>query len=267
MAEIEEQVKGQETKERDAMDGGFAVVDRERLIEDEVSAITPWYKRIVEMFTAPNKMLEECFSVEPTKGTAVGVVGCMLFSALAALLAFWNPINKTASMELFRLSGVAETQLEQKYSITMISGTIGVVIGIFINVFLTAIILHIIRAILKDKCKFSTLYKMLLIPRTVSLFVQCIDAALAIFIGVSGNVFSLQGLLANQLSAGGFMPYIINVLTLSSIIQLIYIAMGYKAVTHTNIKKGIIVVLIYQVISIFMSYGYGSFVASLMPAV
>ena len=44
-------------EERDTLDGCFAVVDRERLIEEETREITPWDKHFIHVFTAPEKML------------------------------------------------------------------------------------------------------------------------------------------------------------------------------------------------------------------
>lgn len=253
-------------EQRDAMDGGFAVVDRERLIEEETREITPWYKHFIHVFTAPGQMMEECFSIEPTKGASIGVVGCILFMTIYMLLTFMNPVTKMTTLETLRNSGIEENALNQTYSFSMISGTIGGVIGAFVMALLSAVLFQIVKAILKDRCKFGTIYKMILIATMVAMAIQCVDGLVAYAIGMSGNVFSIGLLLSDEMKKTALGVVLTSVISLSSIISMIYMAIGYKAMTHTTIKKGITAVVIVEVISIVFTYFYTSWVLNLQSS-
>ncbi len=149
-------------EERDAVDGGFAVVDRERLIEEETREITPWYKHFIHVFTSPEKMMQECFNEDPPKGASVGVVGAILFTVIYYILTFMNPQYKQSILDVLRAQGIAETALDNAYRLNMITLPIGTIIGIFISCLFAAIVLQIIKAIAKDKCKFGPIYKVML---------------------------------------------------------------------------------------------------------
>ena len=244
----------EKNKERDAMDGGFAVVDRERLIEEEVSSMTPWYKHFIHAFTAPGQMMEECLGIEPTKANSVGIIGCFVFTAIYTLLLLLNPINKRQTYEMLRLAGTQETALEQTYSVSVISGTIGSLIGVFFTTFITAILVQIVKAILKDRCKFSTIYKMLLLMTTVTMAVQCLDAATAWLIGVDNNVFSLKYLLSDSMKQTAMGVTLMGTFSLSGIIGIIYMVIGYKTITHSTLKKGIIAVAIVEIVMIGFTF-------------
>lgn len=258
MSEVEETKKDQ----RDQMDGGFAVVDRERLIEEEVRGVTPWYMHFIHVFTAPTKMMEECFTVEPTKGASIGVVGIILFSAIYMLISFANPIIKQTTLEMLRASGLDESKLQQTYEVSRISGTIGAVIGAFFSVLLTTILLQIVKAILKDRCKFGTMYKMAMIATMISYAILCVDGLLAYFIGVNGNVLSISFLLSEEMRTSVVGTLLSGVISLAGIVSLIYLVLGYKIVTHGTMKKAIIAIVITEAISIACSYGLTSIATS-----
>ena len=243
-----------EKDKRDEMDGGFAVVDRERLIEEEVRSVTPWYKHFIHVFTAPSKMMEECFSIEPTKGASIGAVGIILFSAIYMLLNFANPLIKIQTFEALRNAGIDESKLAQTYQVSRISGTIGGIIGAFISVFFTALLIQIVKAIVKDRCKFATVFKMVMIATTVSYAILCVDALVAILIGANGSVFSISFLMSEEMRKGVLGTLLAGTVSLANIISIIYMIMGYRVITHSTKKKAIIVVLIVEVILIAFSY-------------
>lgn len=243
-----------EKEKRDQMDGGFAVVDRERLIEEEVRAVTPWYKHFIHVFTAPTKMMEECFSIEPTKGASIGVVGIILFSAIYMLLNFANPLVKMQTFETLRNAGLDESKLAQTYEVSRISGTIGAIIGAFISVFFTTLLIQIVKAIVKDRCKFGTLFKMVMIATTISYAILCVDALVAILVGVNGSVFSVSFLMSEEMRKGALGATLAGIISLANIISIIYMIMGYRIVTHGTKKKAIMVILIVEIVSIALSY-------------
>lgn len=249
---------------RDTMDGGFAVVDRERIIEEEVHNVTPWYKHFINAFIEPSKMMEACFSMEPTKGASIGVVGGIIFSTIYVLVNLLNPINKAATYELLRASGVEEMSLDQSYSMRLIGGVFGGIIGFFFGVLVSAIVYQIIRMILRDKVKFGTLFKMLMVASMVAMSIQCVDAIISWIIGVSGNVFSVAWLLSEQTKATPVGLVLMSILTLPHIISIVYIAIGYKIITHTSLKKGILAVVINELLNIVLAYGIAIMTANMI---
>jgi len=253
-------------QQRDAMDGGFAVVDRERIIEEEIRNITPWYKHFIHVFTAPGQMMEECLAVEPTKCTSVGVVGSILFMVIATLISCFNPTVKLQSYETLRASGIEETALGQMYSISMVSGVIISVITIFLGALLSTVLFQIAKAILKDKCKFSTIYKMVLLATMVTAGIQCIDALIACILGMSDNVFSIGILLGDEINATAWGSVLTSTITLQGIMGMIFMVIGYKVITHTSIQKGIIAVVIVEFISVFFTYLITSWSLSMQAA-
>lgn len=252
-----------QNEQRDTMDGGFAVVDRERLIEEETREVTPWFMHFIHVFTAPSKMMEECFSVEPTKGGSVGVVGCLLFTTIMLLVNFFNPVMKASVLDAWRSVGIAEDSLNQMYSGSMIGGTIGGVIGVFIMALVNAVLFQIIKVILKDQCKFGTIYKMILLATMVTAAVQCVDAIAAYFIGMSGNIFSISILLSDEMKATTVGKMLSSLVSLGNIISIVYMVIGYKEMTHTTLKKGITAVAIVEIISIIGTYFLTSAASSL----
>ena len=241
-------------REPDAMDGGFAVVDRERIIEEEITNVTPWYKHFIHVFTAPGQMMEECLGIEPSKGGSIGVVGCILFTVIALLVSFMNPAIKMMTYEALRAQGTAETALAQTYSVAVISGTLGGIIGIFIGALISTILFQIVRVILKDKCKFATMYKMLLLATMVTMAIQCVDAILACLLGMSDSIFSIGIILSEEMKATALGSVLANSFTLQGIIGMAFMALGYKIITHTSIKKGIVAVIIVEIISMIGMY-------------
>lgn len=240
------------SKSADEMEGGFAVVDRERLIEEETRGVTPWHKFFFGAFTEPSKMMEECYGTEPFRGASYGVVGCILFTMLYTFITFLNPAMKAATIDALRLKGVAEESLSQTYSVSMISGIIGGTVGVFFGVFITAVIVQIIKAIAKDKASFSNIYKMLLIVQMVATSIMVVDAIAAYFIGITGSVFQLGSLLGDISQMPVMVQAVCGVLSLSNVISAIWFVLGYRAITHCATKKAVIIMIIYQIFGFIM---------------
>lgn len=258
---------GSKETERDALDGGFAVVDRERLIEEETREVTPWYKLFIMAFTSPGQMMEECFDSEPTKGGSVGAVGCILFTVINMLLVFFNPVTKIATMEQLRAGGITEESLEQVYSISMISGIVIGIITVFVSCLLTAILIQIIKAVLRDKGSFTNLYKMLLIASMVGLFVNCIDGAITYFLGMSEGIFTASIFLSDAMKSTALWSTLGSFISISNLVTFIIMIIGYKIVTHTSYARGAIVVIITQLISFAASYAYVDFALKMQASV
>lgn len=234
------------SKSADEMEGGFAVVDRERLIEEETRGVTPWHKFFFGAFTEPSKMMEECYGTEPFRGASYGVVGCILFTMLYTFITFLNPAMKAATIDALRLKGVAEESLSQTYSVSMISGIIGGTVGVFFLVFMAAVFLQIIKAIAKDKASFSNVYKMLLIGKMVATSINVVDAIAAYFIGITGSVFQIGSFFGDITQMPVMVQAVCGVLSLSNVISAIWFVLGYRAITHCATKKAVIIMIIYQ---------------------
>ena len=250
-------------EERDALDGGFAVVDRERLIEEETREITPWYKHFIHVFTSPEKMMEECFNQEPPKGASVGVVGTILFTVIYLILTFMNGQYKQVLFEQFRAQGIVETALDNTYSLTMVTGCIGGIIGVFFSCLIGGIVLFIIKAIAKDKGKFGTVYKVMLLASMVGLAVQSIDAAFGLILGQYGNIFSVAVLLSQEQLASPVLTTLASVASLQGIAQIIIMIIGYKVMAQISYKKATLMIVIYEVIMVGAQIGLSSMLLSL----
>ena len=257
-------------EERDTLDGGFAVVDRERLIEEETREITPWYKHFIHVFTAPEKMMEECFNQEPPKGASVGVVGTILFTVTYLLLISMNTEYKQVLFEQLRAQGLAESALDHTYKLSMVTGGIGGIIGVFISCLIGAIVLQVIKAIAKDKGKFGTIYKVMLLASMVGLAIQSIDAALGLVIGQYGTIFSLSTLLSPEQLANPVLTTLVSAASLQGIAQIIIMVIGYKVMAHVSYKKAIMILVIYEVLMVGSQIGITSMLMSItqgmMPA-
>lgn len=245
-----------EEKQRDSLDGGFAVVDREKLIEEETREITPWYKHFINVFVAPRQMMEENFYADPPKGNSVAIVGGLLFMIIAVLLTVMNPLTVEVTYEQFRASGIAEDMLKQKYMMAQISGVIGAVIGLFLGGLITAIGLQIAKLIAKDKIKFSMLYTLSLLSIMVSAAYTCIDRLIGYFIPTATTVLGLPILLSEELMTNNlFVTLLANFITLPAIVSIIILIIGYSVAARVSTKKSAIVILILQVVSFGISYG------------
>lgn len=244
--------------ERESMDGGFAVVDRERLIEEETREVTPWYKHFIHLFTAPQKMMEELFYSEPPKGISIAIVGTILFGLIYMMLTMINPASKEAIYEQFRMTGVAEESMSQLYQISMITGSIGAIVGFFIGGFLSAVMLQILKLIAKDKGKFGALFKVVLFAQIVSVAVLCIDVTIGGFLGFQSTtqIFGIGILLGEEAVAGNILlQAVASVITLANVISVIWMIIGYRAATGASTKKSVIIMVIYQIIMFGVQYG------------
>ncbi|WP_070000508.1 YIP1 family protein [Cellulosilyticum sp. I15G10I2] len=234
-------------QERDLLDGGFAVVDREKIIEEETREITPWYMHFVNIFSSPKKMMEENFYHEPPQGMAIGIIGSILFTVIATLLTFINPVMKQTLYDQFRMSGISEEMIGQRYAMTQISGIIAAVVMIFVSAFLTALLIQIVKAIVKDKGKFGSLFVVALFSQMVGSAVMCVDKLIAFFIPTAHTVLGLPILLDEDMLAGNIaLNVIAQLLSLPAIWALVILVIGYSVVTRTSIKKGIGVVVCVQ---------------------
>lgn len=251
-------------QKRDTLDGGFAVVDRERLIEEETREVTPWYKHFIHVFTSPEKMMEECFNADPPKGASVGIVGIILFTIIYMLLCFVNSEYKQVVYDQLRMQGLSETAIDSAYSLSMVTGSIGAVIGVFVSCLFGAILLQIIKVILRDKAKFSAIYKVLLLATMVTYAVQCVDGLVCLAIGQFTTIFSLAPILGVDMGTTSALSVLANTISLENLVNVLIIVIGYKVITHTSYKKAVVAVVIYEVISIGVSLGIAAFTASLM---
>ena len=239
----------------DEMEGGFAVVDRERLIEEETRGVIPWHKYFIEAFTSPSKMMEECYGQEPYRGASYGVVGCILFTAIYSLLTLINPVTKATLFENWRALGtISEENLSQTYSVTVISGSIGGVVGVFFGVLFSAIAIQIIKAIAKDKASFGNIFKMLLIVQMVSTAVGIIDAGVAYVLGINVGVFQISTLLGDISQYPVALQAFFALLSLTNVISFVWLAIGYRSITHVTTKKAVIVAIIDQVIVYLVTF-------------
>ncbi len=242
--------------ERDLLDGGFAVVDREKIIEEETREITPWYKHFINVFLEPRKMMEENFYHEPPKGVSVGIVGAILFTVIATLLTFANPSMKQTVYDGFRMSGISEEMIAQKYAMTQVSGVIAAVVMIFISAGLTALVIQIVKAIVKDKGKFGLLFTISLLSQMVGGALMCIDRLIALFIPTANTVLGLAVLIDEDLLAGNLMlTTIVSFVSLPTILSVVILVIGYSVATRVSIKKSTGVIISVQIFFLLVSFG------------
>lgn len=242
--------------EKDMMDGGFAVVDRERLIAEETRVITPWYKNLINLFIAPTKTMEETIEADPVKGTGLGIFWAGFFSVIFTLLTLINPLQKQVILDALRANNIAEEKLQQVYQLQLISGSIGVVITVIIGAFISALILQIIRAICKDKGSFKKLFIIALFSCVVSAGLNIIDVALQLAIGTKTSVLGLGAILsAETIAASPLLASLVAVISIPNIWSLVILVVGYKVMTRKSTGKAVIVVLILEAISVAMTCG------------
>lgn len=244
------------TKQNDMMDGGFAVVDRERLIAEETKVITPWYKNLINLFIAPTKTMEETIEADPVKGTGLGIFWASFFSVIVTLLTFINPLQKQAMFDALRQAGTAEDTIQQSYQLQLISGSIMVVITVIFGAFISAVGLQIIRAICKDKGSFKKLFIIVLFSCIVSSALNCIDAAFQLAIGTKVSVLGIGAILsADIVAANPMLQTLTATLSIPTIWSIVILIVGYKVMTRKSTLKATIVVLILEAIGIAFTYG------------
>lgn len=245
-----------DTQERDLLDGGFAVVDREKIIEEETRFVTPWYMHFVNVFIAPRKMMEENFHHEQPKGLSVGIVGSILFTLIMIFLTYANPLMKQQMFDSFRMNGIAEEMIAQKYVITQITIGIGGIVGIFVGALITAVGIQVAKLIAKDKGKFGALFTLALLSNMVATGLMCIDKLIALFIPTTTTVLGLPILLSEDLLASNIPVMVLSqILTLPSILSLIILVIGYSVITRVSTKKSIAVIGSIEVFFILVSIG------------
>lgn len=241
----------------DKMEGGFAVVDRERLIEEETREVTPWYKHFINVFIAPHKMMNECFNANPPKGAGIGAIGSVLFSILCMQIQLSNPIYIQQIMQQKRQLGISEDMIQSSMALTKIQVSIGAVIGIFLGALIMTAIITLIRLVLKDKAKFGMLYRVTLLGTMVMYFVECIDSLIALKLGMMDRVFCLTTLLGIKVDIlhPTILTTLMSLVSLQHIWNLVIIGIGYKVVAHTTVKKSVALVVIYESLVILFMCG------------
>ncbi len=257
--------------QRDAMDGGFAVVDREKIIEEETRVITPWYMHFINVFCAPRKMMEENFYHEPPKGISVGIVGTILFTIIMLILTYANPLIKEQMYDAFRMQGMGEELLAQRYVMTQLGIIIGGIIMVFIIALITATVIQIVKLIVKDKGRFGSIYTAVLLSTMVSSAITCIDRLIGMFIPTANIVLGLPILLPEDIMMTNMpLAVVSQVLTIPSIAGIIILIIGYSVLTRASIKKSIGVILSVQVfftlVGIGIAYAGQAFAQNMMGA-
>ena len=237
-------------EERDLMDGGFAVVDREKLIEEEIRETTPWYKNFINAFLAPRKMMEDCFYQQPPKGIGMAVMGAVIFGMIYSILVTINPISKEMAYNQLRMKGISENMLHQTFTYSLVGSAVGGVIGIFIGALITTILLKITTLIAKDKAKFSRLFTVALLSTMVSTALLCIDAIIGniiptIAIVMGPTVFFTEGAVITD----PVLYAVASCFTIPNLWKIVILIVGYSVVTGANMKKSTISVLIMEMIS------------------
>lgn len=244
------------TKKDDMMDGGFAVVDRERLIAEETKVITPWYKNLINIFVAPTKAMEETIEADPVKGTGLGMFWGMVFTLICTLLTFINPLQKEFLLDTLRKAGTAEEKIGQMYQLQMISGSIGAIIGVIIAALMMAVGLQIIRVICKDKGSFKKLFIISLFSIIVVYFVSSIDAVLQLVIGTKTTVLGIGSIFgADAVANSILLQTLSSTISVANIWGIIIMIIGYKTMTRKSTTKAVVVVMIYELIGIALTYG------------
>lgn len=244
------------TTQSDLMDGGFAVVDRERLIAEETKVITPWYKNLINIFIAPTKAMEETIEADPIKGMGLGFFWGAIFAVLCILITYMNPLQKQQLYDMLRNTGVAEDKLAQAYQMQMISGGIVGVIGVALSALIIAVGLQIIKAICRDKGRFKKIYIISLFSILVSYALTCIDSLLQLLVGTTTTVLGIGSFLSAEAVANSIMlKTLAATISVPNIWSIIVLIVGYKVMTRKSTTKAVVVVLIYELIGVAFTYG------------
>lgn len=244
------------TTQGDLMDGGFAVVDRERIIAEETRVITPWYKNLVNIFIAPAKAMEETIEADPIKGMGLGFFWSILFAVVYVLITYSNPLQKQQIYDMLRNMGTTEDKLAQAYQMQMISGGIGVVVGVALAALIIAVGLQIIKAICRDKGRFKKLYIMSLFSLIVSYALMCIDGVFQLLVGTTTTVLGIGSLFSAEAIANSVMlQTLAATISVPNIWSIIVLIAGYKVMTRKSTTKAVVVILIYELIGVAFTYG------------
>ena len=238
------------------MDGGFAVVDRERLIAEETKEITPWYKNLMNLFVAPKKTMNETILADPVKGTALGFFSAAFLGIIYMIIYYMNPVVKMTIYDTLRAAGISEERLATQMKITTVSSCIGILVGVLLASLIVTVLLQIIRAIAKDKGSFKQLFIISLLSQVVTYAVLVVDGILQSLLGTSTTVLGLGALFsAETLTQNIALQTLVSEFSVGNIWGVIILIIGYKAMSQKSTKKSVIVVLIYELITVFYTYG------------
>lgn len=257
----EESNQTQEAK-RDLLDGGFAVVDRERIIEEETKVKTPWYKHLSNCLFAPSKAIEENVLNDPPKGMGLGICVVILLTELVTFITFMNPAMRQTTYDALRVAGKAENQLAQIYSISMVSGLITAgIVGLAVT-FIDAILFKIAFAIAKVKISVKKLFIIMLLMSIAGLAVSLIETSIRYFCGLdaTAGVFSLSAFMdLSPYASNIFLTQLLSMVSLTSIIGIIYSIIGLSVGAQISKIKSTIVYIIITLIQV----GFVSWIGSM----
>lgn len=240
------------------MEGGFAVVDRERIIEKEMEEMekASWGKNFINLFFSPSKMMKENFYQDPPQGMSIAVIGLLFFGILSMVLCYINPLFKEQIYEMYRMFGMDEAQLAEQYKMVQVVSTISAVFGVLGSGFITAIVLNTIRILLKLEGGFKVVFTAVLLAEVVQNAIYCLDLVVGNIIGVVGDVFTLKTLFeVAYLEQHVVLGIIISNISLNNICFICLTILGFKIITKSSSKKSIFVVMMMEFI--YLGYQIG----------
>lgn len=234
---------------QNAFDGAFAVVDRERLIEEETRVVTPWYKHFINSIVSPTKMMKENYLQEPPKGNSIAVVGLILSIVVIMMVSNMNAGIRQATYDILRNKGIAEDMLAQQYMVGLFIDGVSMLIGVLFSALTLSIGFQIIKSIFKDKYKFGQLYTVVLMGLYIGAFIQAIDLMVSSYIGVDYLVFSLASF-ADRVSLveNTRLLNILQFFSLETIVSMGYMTIGYGIISGKSNKQAFLRVAIIQLI-------------------
>lgn len=249
--EISHEERIGDLQHKDLMEGGGAVVEREKILE-EMERI-PWWKNFMQLFYSPIKMMKWNFTQDPPQGMSVAVVGLLLFGIIVMVLTYLNPLFKEQIYEIYRMYGIDESQLQEQYRLVQITSTITAVFGLFFKGLITAIVLSGIKLLFKLRGAFQPLCTCVLLAEVVQNAIYCLDLIIGNIIGVLGEVFSLKTLfVAGYLETHQIMGILASTISLNNICFICLVIVGFKIITKASTGKSILVVMIME----GMYFGY-----------
>ncbi len=242
--------------QHDLMDGGFAVVDRERLIAEEMKGKVPWYKNLMNLFVAPSKTMHETIEADPVKGIGLGLGWSAVFALIYMLIYYMNPLQKIALYDAYRKQGKAEEELAQVFQMGVISKCLTIVIAVAFSALITAIIFVIIKAIFRDKGSFKKLYIIALLSQVVTYAISIIDGILQYLVGTTTTILGIGAIFsAETVAASPLLWTLSSIISVSNLWSLVVLVVGYKVMTRKSTTKAVVVVGVYELLIFASTYG------------
>ena len=235
--------------EQNAFDGAFAVVDRERLIEEETKVVTPWYKHFWYSMVSPTRMMQENYLQEPPKGNSIAIVGLILSITIIMMVNNNNIGIKQAAYDALRSKDIAEDMLAQQYMVKLFIDGISMFINTLFSGLILSICFQVMKPIFKDKYKFGQLYTVVLMGLYIATLIQAVDVIVSTVIGVDYLVLNLSSFVNRaSLVEDVKLLSILNFFSLETIISMGYMTIGYSIITGKSKKQAFIRVIILQAI-------------------